>query len=69
MSWQERGGPRVTVPASTGFGHVVIGQMAEAAVQGKVEIVFEESGLSWKLSSPVKSTLEFSAILQSGLVP
>ena len=40
MSWLEKGGPKVAVPSSKGFGQVVIGPMVERAVQGTVEISF-----------------------------
>ena len=35
MSWLEDGGPKVTLPTRKGFGQIVIGRMAEAAVEGR----------------------------------
>ena len=61
MSWLEAGGPAVASPTRKGFGQIVIGPMAEAAVDGVVEIVFGESGLSWKLSAPVVNALVSTA--------
>ena len=69
MSWLEQGGPQVTVPASTGFGHIVMGRMVEAAVQGKVEIAFEQGGLCWRLIAAVSNTFELAAGLESGPAP
>ena len=60
MSWLEDGGPKVAAPTRKGFGQIVIGRMAEAAVDGVAEIVFREKGLSWSLSAPVENTLTLS---------
>ena len=57
MSWLEDGGPIVVPPTRKGFGQIVIGRMAEAAVEGEAEIVFRESGLSWHLSAPAENAL------------
>ncbi len=57
MSWVEDGGPRVVAPTRRGFGQIVIGRMAEAAVEGRAEIVFRESGLSWNLCAPAENAL------------
>jgi two-component sensor histidine kinase len=58
IQWIEEDGPRVSVPTRRGFGHMVLGPIAESAVQGKVEIEFLETGLMWKLNAPVSDTLE-----------
>jgi PAS domain S-box-containing protein len=57
MSWLEDGGPKVTVPTRKGFGQIVIGRMAEAAVQGVAAIAFRERGVSWNLSAPASNVL------------
>jgi len=57
MSWLEDGGPKVAPPTRNGFGQIVIGRMAEAAVEGVAEIVYRERGLSWILSAPVENML------------
>ena len=57
MSWLEDGGPKVTVPTGKGFGQMVIGRMAQAAINGVAEIAFRESGLAWHLSAPVENAL------------
>jgi two-component sensor histidine kinase len=58
LQWIERGGPKVSPPNRKGFGHMVIGRAVEAAVEGKVEIGFPETGLTWKLQSRAGDTLE-----------
>jgi two-component sensor histidine kinase len=58
VQWIEENGPRVSVPTRKGFGYTVIGPVAESAVQGKVEIAFPESGLTWKLHALAVDTLE-----------
>lgn len=57
MSWLEDGGPKVAAPTRNGFGKIVIGRMAEAAVDGVVEVVFAETGLAWTLSAPAENAL------------
>jgi hypothetical protein len=57
MSWLEDGGPKVAVPIRTGFGQIVMGRMAQAAVKGIAEIAFRERGLAWHLSAPVENAL------------
>ena len=57
ISWLEDGGPRVTEPTRKGFGQIVIGRMAEAAVEGHAEIDFRENGLSWTLCAPAENAL------------
>jgi PAS domain S-box-containing protein len=57
MSWLEEGGPKVGPPGRPGFGQLVIGHIAEAAVQGKAEIRYQESGLSWRLSTALNNAL------------
>jgi two-component sensor histidine kinase len=57
ISWLEDGGPNVVAPARAGFGQIVIGRMAEASVQGTAEIKYEDAGLSWNLSAPLKNVL------------
>jgi PAS domain S-box-containing protein len=57
ISWLEDGGPEVAAPGRKGFGQMVIGRMAEAAVQGVAAITYGESGLSWNLIAPLEDTL------------
>jgi two-component sensor histidine kinase len=57
MAWLEDGGPKVAPPTRKGFGQVVIGRMAEAAVQGVAEVTFQEQGLAWRLSAQAANAL------------
>ncbi len=52
LDWRERGGPLVTIPKRTSFGHVVMKGMIEQAVQGTVELNFAREGLQWSLKAP-----------------
>jgi hypothetical protein len=47
----------VTEPTGKGFGQIVIGRMAQAAINGIAETTFRESGLAWHLSAPVENAL------------
>jgi PAS domain S-box-containing protein len=62
MSWLEDGGPKVVTPIRKGFGQIVIGRMAQAAVKGVAEIAFRECGVAWYLSAPVENTLALNEI-------
>ena len=52
LQWIEDGGVKVSAPTRKGFGYLVVGSIAEAALEGKVEMNFLETGLTWKLSAP-----------------
>ena len=58
MSWTERGGPPVSPPQRRGFGTVVMKEMAERSLDGKVELDYALSGLSWRLICPAANALE-----------
>jgi two-component sensor histidine kinase/AmiR/NasT family two-component response regulator len=58
IRWSEEGGPKVSTPTRKGFGYLVIGRIAESAVDGDVEMAFLESGLFWKLTAPAINALE-----------
>ena len=58
IRWLEEGGPKVVPPTRQGFGKMVIVQMVERAVDGVVDVDYRESGLSWKLCSPIADTIE-----------
>ena len=44
IQWIEEGGPPVAAPTRKGFGHLVIGTIAESALAGKVAIGFPGHG-------------------------
>jgi two-component sensor histidine kinase len=58
MSWTERGGPLVSAPKRRGFGTVVMEAMAARSVDGKVDLDYAASGLTWRLACPATNGLE-----------
>jgi PAS domain S-box-containing protein len=58
MSWTERAGPPVSAPPRRGFGTIVMEAMAERSVDGKVDLDYAPSGLTWRLSCPTGPVLE-----------
>ncbi len=58
MSWTERDGPPVFEPKRRGFGTIVMEAMTERSVDGKVDIDYAPSGLTWRLTCPAANALE-----------
>ena len=58
IQWIEEGGPPVVLPSRLGFGNVVMVRMAEAAVNGSVDLDYNIQGLSWKLVTPLTNLLK-----------
>jgi two-component sensor histidine kinase/DNA-binding response OmpR family regulator len=58
IRWSEEGGGRVSAPSRKGFGHLVIGALAESAMSGKVDLEFRETGLTWALNALAADALE-----------
>jgi PAS domain S-box-containing protein len=58
MSWTERAGPPVSAPQRRGFGTIVMETMAERSVDGKVDLDYAPSGLTWRLACPAANALE-----------
>jgi two-component sensor histidine kinase len=58
MSWSERDGPPVSAPKQRGFGTIVMKAMAERSVDGKVDLDYAPSGLTWRLTCPAGNALE-----------
>jgi PAS domain S-box-containing protein len=58
MSWTERGGPPVSVPQRRGFGTIVMEQMTEQSVDGRVDLEYAPSGVTWRLTCPTANVLE-----------
>lgn len=52
LSWRESGGPRVTAPATRGFGSLLIEQSLQAH-GGEVEVSYAESGLTCSIELPL----------------
>jgi PAS domain S-box-containing protein len=57
MSWSEREGPPVSPPERRGFGTTVMEAMAESSVNGKVELDYASSGVTWRLTCPAANAL------------
>jgi len=65
VNWVERGGPAVTPPSRTGFGHVVFDRLVTKSLNGKVAIDFAHEGLGWKLSIPSTTLVTEPAIVRN----
>ncbi len=52
MEWREIGGPSVSTPSRTGFGHVVIDRLTGQNLNGEVDYVFAATGVEWRLRAP-----------------
>jgi PAS domain S-box-containing protein len=61
MSWTERDGPLVSEPKRRGFGTIVMEAMTERSVDGKVDLDYAPSGLTWRLTCPAGNALEMKA--------
>ncbi len=58
MSWTECEGPLVSAPTRRGFGTIVMETMAERSVDGKVDLDYAPSGLTWRLTCAAANALE-----------
>jgi PAS domain S-box-containing protein len=58
MSWAEHGGPVVSPPQRRGFGSTVMEQMTERSLDGRVELDYVPSGVTWRLTCPAANALE-----------
>jgi PAS domain S-box-containing protein len=58
MSWTERDGPPVSAPLRRGFGTIVMREMAERSVDGRVELDYAPCGVTWRLTCPAVKALE-----------
>ncbi len=63
ISWRERGGPSVRVPASTGFGSTVLCRVAKESLNAQVELDYASTGLVWHLQCPAAEVMERPADL------
>ena len=53
LRWVERGGPPVITPSSAGFGSRLIQRGLSGASGGKVELLYEPSGVTCSVSAPM----------------
>jgi two-component sensor histidine kinase len=58
LGWTESGGPDVAAPSRRGFGSTVVKAMAEASLDGKVDLDFAPGGLRWQVVCPSSKVLE-----------
>jgi HAMP domain-containing protein/two-component sensor histidine kinase len=58
ISWTECGGPEVLTPSRRGFGSTVMKTMAEASLDGDVDLDFASTGLRWRLVCPSSKVLD-----------
>jgi PAS domain S-box-containing protein len=58
VTWTERDGPQVSSPQRRGFGTIVMQEMAQRSVGGKVDLAYAASGVTWRLTCPAANALE-----------
>ena len=52
LSWTERDGPPVSAPERRGFGAVVMEAMVASSINGKAQLDYAPSGVTWRLTCP-----------------
>jgi two-component sensor histidine kinase len=52
ISWTERDGPPVSPPQRRGFGTVVMKEMPERSLDGRVELDYAPNGVKRRLTCP-----------------
>ena len=55
LGWTERGGPRVSRPARTGFGSRLLRDNLAAATEGKVTLDYQSEGFAFTLDAPLEA--------------
>jgi two-component sensor histidine kinase len=58
IDWQESGGPAVSTPTRTGFGHMVITRLVPRALSGDARLDFLDDGLRWSIKIPASTLAE-----------
>ncbi|WP_374645048.1 sensor histidine kinase [Tabrizicola sp.] len=58
LRWREEGGPAVAPPKRKGFGTVVIQDVLAAELQGRVQLVHAEDGVTCEVTAPMASVQE-----------
>ncbi|MFY9641767.1 MAG: PAS domain S-box protein [Rhodomicrobium sp.] len=58
MRWIEEGGPPCAAPQRRGFGHTVMVEMVEQALDAEVRLAITAGGLAWELSAPAARAVE-----------
>jgi two-component sensor histidine kinase len=65
MSWTQRDGPPASSPQRRGFGTIVMQEMAERSVNGRLELGYAPCGMTWRLACPATAALEPGSYLHS----
>lgn len=55
LTWRESGGPAGEKAGRAGFGTVVLLRVAPQAISGTGEVVYDDTGLIWRLQAPLES--------------
>jgi PAS domain S-box-containing protein len=58
IRWTEQGGPLVAPPEQRGFGTTVMEAMAERSLDGAVDLNYQPSGLTWRLTCPAANAVQ-----------
>jgi two-component sensor histidine kinase len=61
MGWVEHDGPPVSAPSRRGFGTIVMQEMIERSLDGKVDLAYPPSGVTWHLTCAAVNALEPTA--------
>ncbi len=55
LCWRESDGPTVIAAERRGFGRTILEQLTPRAMRGRSELRFEQTGVVWTLSAPLRS--------------
>ncbi len=61
LRWTESGGPPVSAPTREGFGSRLVQRVLAAELSGKVDVVYEPSGVVCMIDAPMPDGQEKSA--------
>lgn len=67
LTWQERGGPRISEPARSGFGSTLIGRVVPFDLGGEAEISFPPEGATARFVIPARFVVIAEPIDAGGL--
>ncbi|WP_017182900.1 HWE histidine kinase domain-containing protein [Sphingobium xenophagum] len=60
LFWNERGGPLVQEPTRKGFGTRLVSTATARSLQGKAELCFMPTGVTWSMTTPLSAAQERS---------
>jgi two-component sensor histidine kinase len=60
LSWEERGGPKVSPPQRQGFGSRLLHRVLTTQLNAKVDVDYEPEGLRVAIDAPLKQTASLS---------